>query len=108
MRKADVYFRERKAGYLEETKTGFRFTYRADYLSDPQARPIGLNFPLRGEPYESATFFPFFEGIIPEGWYLDIVSKTLKVDPQDRLGILLATGSHATGAVSVRPCEGEV
>jgi serine/threonine-protein kinase HipA len=52
-----------------------------------------LGLPLRHEPYESPAFFPFFEGMLPEGWYLDIVSKTLKVDPEDRFGLLLATAS---------------
>jgi serine/threonine-protein kinase HipA len=66
---------------------------------------MALGLPLRQEPYESAAFFPFFEGMIPEGWYLDIVSKTLKVDPEDRFGLLLANASHTIGAVSVLPCE---
>jgi len=87
---------------LEESESGFRFSYDQDYLKNPDAKTIGLAFPLRQEPYESPTFFPFFDGMIPEGWYLDIVSKTLKVDPGDRFGILLANASHAIGAISVR------
>lgn len=103
MRSANVYFRENKAGRLEETEKGFRFTYDADYLKLPLPRAIAISLPLRAEPYDSAAFFPFFDGMIPEGWYLDIVSKTLKVDPEDRFGLLLVNGSHAIGAVSVRP-----
>ena len=102
MRKAQVYYCEREAGVLEEPDHGFRFSYHEDYLKNPQARAISFSFPLRKEPFESPAFFPFFDGMIPEGWYLDIVSKTLKVDPGDRFGLLIANASHAIGAVTVR------
>jgi len=101
MRRAKVYYRDLIAGVLEETNSGFRFLYDADYLKNPGARPIGFSFPLKYEPYESEKLFPFFEGLIPEGWYLEIASKTLKVDPEDRFGLLLATAGHTIGAVSV-------
>ena len=105
MRKALVFFRDHRAGLLEETEQGFRFIYDSAYLEDPKARPISLSFPLRMEAYESASFFPFFDGMIPEGWYLEIVSKVLKIDEDDRFGLLLANGSHTIGAVSVVPWE---
>jgi len=105
MRQAEVYYQDRKAGRLEEIPAGFRFSYDHNYRRDPQARAISFSLPLSAEPYDSAVLFPFFEGLIPEGWYLEIVSKTLKVDPNDRFGLLLANGSHTIGAVSVRGVE---
>ena len=105
MRRANVYFRDWKAGVLEETDKGFRFTYDDEYLKNSPTQAISLTFPPKKEPYESPAFFPFFEGMVPEGWYLDIVSRTLKVDPDDRFGLLIASASHTIGAVTVRPME---
>ena len=107
MRKAGVFWKDVRAGILEETDRGFLFSYDEAYLKNPKSRAISLNLPLRKESYESGSFFPFFDGMIPEGWYLDIVSKTLKVAPEDRLGLLLATSSHAIGSVTVRALDKE-
>jgi serine/threonine-protein kinase HipA len=99
-RQADVYCRDRRAGRLSEGGEGYRFVYDADYLVDGGA--ISLTLPLRAEPYEANVLFPFFEGLLPEGWYLEIVSRTLKIDPADRFGLLLETCGDCIGAVSVR------
>ena len=105
MRRGKVYFADIPAGVLEESAVGYRFIYHAEYLKNPKARPIAFSFPLRTEPFESEKLFPFFEGLIPEGWYLAIAAKTLKADTEDRFGLLLATASHTIGAVSILPEE---
>jgi serine/threonine-protein kinase HipA len=33
---------------------------------------------------------PFFDGLIPEGWLLDIAEQYWKVNPPDRMGLLIA------------------
>jgi HipA-like protein len=48
-------------------------------------------------------FSPFFEGLIPEGWLLDIASKNWKINKNDRMGLLLACCQNCIGAVSVMP-----
>lgn len=92
------------AGHLFEFENGFRFVYDKDYLKTGQ--PVSVSLPLREAPYESRELFSFFQGLLPEGWYLDIVSKTTKVDSDDSFGLLLATTSDTIGAVTVRP-EGD-
>lgn len=106
MRRAKVYYSDELAGILEETPEGYRFSYDEAYLDKPGARAVSLSLPLAPEPYLSPTLFSFFEGLIPEGWYLEIVSRKLKIDPEDKFGILVATGSHTIGAVSAQPHEG--
>ena len=98
MRKAKVFLKSQFAGILEETGTGFRFTYDGVFVKTGQ--PISLSLPLRSEPYGMPFMFPFFEGMTPEGWYKDIVCATKKIDPADIFGLLLITGSTA-GAVTV-------
>lgn len=98
-RKAKVNYNDRLAGYLRETENGFRFTYDEDYLRS--GRPVSVSLPLRKEPYESNDLFSFFQGLLPEGWYLEIVSSTAKVDANDSFGLLLATTGDTIGAVTV-------
>ena len=101
-RSADIFVHDTKAGVLEETETGYRFQYAPDYLSGNQAEPVSLTLPLQDEPYESQVLFPFFDGLIPEGWLLDVVEDTWKVNPKDRMGLLLVSCRDTIGNVSVR------
>lgn len=101
-RKAYIYLRDQFAGILKETDEGYLFQYHPDYLSLPDAAPISLTLPLTKEPYTSKTLFPFFDGLIPEGWLLDVVSHNWKIDHNDRFGLLLIACKDAIGAVSVQ------
>jgi serine/threonine-protein kinase HipA len=100
-RKAQVFYKDELAGYISETRDGYLFEYDKNFLR--KNIPISISLPLREEAYQSKELFPFFKGLLPEGWYLGIVSSTQKVDAEDSFGILLATTSRDTvGAVTVR------
>jgi serine/threonine-protein kinase HipA len=103
LNKGVVYLRDKKAGLIERTDSGYRFTYYQEYFFAKEAQPVSLTLPLREEPYESESLFPFFLGLLPEGWLLDITSRTLKIDPENSFEILLATGGDCIGAVTVIP-----
>ena len=83
--------------------SGYEFEYNTTYLQKLGARPISLAMPLQKEKYHSKTLFPFFEGLLPEGWLLELTSQTLKIDPNDKFNLLLHTGSDTVGAVTVLP-----
>ena len=102
-RRATVQYNGRVAGYLLETANGYRFSYDKDFLRTGPA--ISISLPLREEPYESKELFSFFRGLLPEGWYLAIVSATAKIDAQDAFGILLATTADTIGAVTVHKAD---
>lgn len=102
-RKAKVNYNDQLAGYLWETENGFRFVYDQNYLLT--GRPISISLPLRKEPYESKALFSFFQGLLPEGWYLHIVSAVSKIDMNDSFAFLLATTSDTIGAVTVHQAE---
>jgi len=106
-KKAFVYLRESKAGFLEKTESGYRFTYLKKYLSSQDAQPVSLTLPLTDKPYESEQLFSFFLGLIPEGWLLDLTSRMLKIDPENPFDILLATCGDCIGAVKVVPLDEE-
>lgn len=47
--------------------------------------------------------FPVFDGLIPEGWLLDIASSSWKIDPRDRMSLLIACCKDCIGNISVMP-----
>jgi serine/threonine-protein kinase HipA len=100
-RQARVYYRDRPAGTLTElSEGGYRFAYDPGYLARGPA--ISLTLPLQEAPFESSELFPFFAGLVPEGWYLRIVAPTIKVDETDTFGLLMYTCRDCVGAVSVQ------
>ena len=101
-RTARIYVRDQFAGILSETDEGYTFSYDTEYLNNPKASAVSLTIPLRPEPYQSRTLFPFFDGLIPEGWLLEVVSRNWKINPRDRFGILLVACRDCIGNVSVR------
>ncbi len=101
-RTAYVYVRHIFAGTLCETDEGYAFTYDPDYLKSDAARAVSLTLPLAQEAYTSKTLFSFFDGLIPEGWLLGLVSRNWKIDPKDRFGLLLVACRDGIGAVSIR------
>lgn len=103
-RTAYVYVRNIFAGTLAETDEGYAFTYDASYLQNNSASPVSLTLPLREEPYTSTTLFSFFDGLIPEGWLLGVVSRNWKIDVRDRFGLLLVACKDGIGNVTI---EGE-
>ena len=105
MRRAEIYLQEHLAGILEELESGYFFSYEREYLNRTDAVPISLSHPLQGTPFEDKRLFPFFDGLIPEGWLLDIAEQTWKLDPRDRMGLLLACCRDCIGAVSVVALE---
>lgn len=105
MRKAAVFFGETHAGEIAESTDGVTFRYAPAYLALPDARPVSLTLPLTDAPYRSETMLPFFDGLIPEGWLLDIAERYWKINPRDRFGLLLACCRDCIGAVSIVPLE---
>lgn len=101
MRSATILFCGIPAGTLRETDAGYSFAYLPEYLATDTPQPIATSFPLRAEIFESPVLFPFFDGLIPEGWLLEIASESWKLNPQDRMGLLLACCKDCIGAVSV-------
>ena len=101
MRKAEIYLYDRLAGHLTEDEDGYTFRYDPAYLADHPVM-LSVNFPLHGGTFHDRTLFPFFDGLIPEGWLLEIAVDNWKLDPNDRMGLLLACCRDCIGAASVR------
>jgi serine/threonine-protein kinase HipA len=101
MRQGEIWAHNQKAGMLIENEDGYQFQYDKAYLSLKNATPVSLTFPLQEEPFISDNLFPFFDGLIPEGWLLEIAQKNWKLNPRDRMGLLLTTCRDCIGNISI-------
>lgn len=101
MRQAEVYYKKNLAGIITENDEGYIFQYDKNYLNTENSKPISLTLPIQKEPYESKILFPFFDGLIPEGWLLNIAVSNWKMNQRDRFGLLLTLCKDCIGCVSV-------
>ena len=93
--------RNKFVGILCEDDDGYTFQYNDDYLLQNDAEPISLTLPLTSDVYRDKVLFPFFDGLIPEGWLLDIAERNWKINNRDRMSLLLACCRDCIGAVSI-------
>jgi serine/threonine-protein kinase HipA len=107
MKQGKIYLYDRLAGLLTEDEGGFTFAYDPAYLGQADAESISLTLPLTATPYKSNVLFPFFDGLIPEGWLLTIAENNWKINGRDRMSLLLACCKDCIGAVSVVPANVE-
>lgn len=106
MRKGKVYYNDVLAGIITESDEGFyTFQYETSYVENYPHQFLTFSMPVRKEPYTENRLFPFFEGLIPEGWLLEIASKNWKINRNDRMGLMLACCENCIGAVSIIPME---
>ncbi|WP_308993912.1 HipA N-terminal domain-containing protein [Mariniflexile litorale] len=101
MRQGEIWVNKSLAGILTEDDNGYYFKYDKAYLENKNALAISLTLPLGEEEFNAEYLFPFFDGLIPEGWLLDIAHKNWKINPRDRMGLLLTTCRDCIGNVSI-------
>lgn len=107
MRQASVYRKGILAGVLTEDGGEYTFLYNEGYLASPDATAISLTLPLRAEAFSSPVLFPFFDGLIPEGWLLDAALRNTDISVLDRMSLLLLCCKECIGSVSVIPLDNE-
>ena len=100
-----VFYQDFVAGLISETDEGYEFSYDQHYLETENAKPVSLTLPLSPYKYRSKVLFPFFDGLIPEGWLLDMAIEHWKTKPNDRFELLLLTCRDTIGAVTIIPGE---
>ena len=105
MSKALIEYKGKRTGILKETDEGYEFRYNKEYLADVTAKPVSLTLPLSEKPYKSPVLFPFFDGLIPEGWLLDVALRNTDISELDRFALLLLCCKDCIGAVSVIPIK---
>lgn len=105
MARAKVYINRVFCGVLTEDYDGYHFQYDVDYIVSEGATALSPTMPLQSEPYTKEFMFPVFDGLIPEGWMLKIVDKTWKINPRDRMKLLITFCKDCIGNISIMPYE---
>ena len=108
MRQAEVYYKNNFAGIITESDENYVFQYDENYLNNEKSKPVSLTLPLQKQSFESKTLFPFFDGLIPEGWLLNIAVNNWKINQRDRFGLLLTLCKDCIGCVSVFPKDSRI
>lgn len=103
MRKAEVFMHDKTAGWLTQDDEGYHFEYEPLYLISESPQAISQTLPLQEDAFHDKVLFPFFDGLIPEGWLLDIAEKNWKINHRDRMALLMACCKDCIGAVSIIP-----
>lgn len=107
MRQGKVFYNEILAGIVTEDENGYSFVYDEAYLGGNHPLPVSLTLPLQREPFRSNVLFSFFDGLIPEGWMLNIAERNWKINRRDRMALLLACCRDCIGNVSILPIKQE-
>lgn len=103
MRSGKVFYKDHFAGIISETVDGdYVFKYDENYVDQFPNDFLTFTMPVSEKPYIEKRLFSFFDGLIPEGWLLEIASKNWKINQNDRMGLLLACCQNCIGAVSVK------
>ena len=85
-----VLLHDKPAGRVWQDEEGYWFKYLDEYITNPIHGSISQTLPVRPEPYhDKVMLIPFFDGLIPEGWLLNIVLKNWKLNEKDGMEILL-------------------
>lgn len=85
------------------SSNGPSFSYDSSYLALPEAAPLSLSLPLRGESFSRAEFRPYFEGLLAESHARQALAAKLRFREEDWLGLLAACGRDCVGDVLIAP-----
>ena len=101
MKRGKVYIKDVFCGIITESEEGYTFEYDKAYLNMDGATALSPTMPLTDETYVKEMMFPVFDGLIPEGWLLDIAQSSWKIDARDRMSLLLACCKDCIGNIGV-------
>src|SRR5690606_33515160 len=101
MKQGLVYKKDKLAGLIWEDENGYSFQYDKDYLLNPIYGEVSKTLPVRSEVFTDEKMLPFFDGLIPEGWLLQIAVENWKLNPRDRMSLLLTLCKDCIGDVSI-------
>ena len=59
MKKAEILYQDRTAGWLVQDEEGYHFIYDEAYLESGAPKAISLTLPLRATAYTGKTMIPF-------------------------------------------------
>ncbi len=106
MKKGIVYYDNQECGtIIQNDDNKFIFEYNDDWFNNPLKESVSLTLPKTAKLYESNILFPFFDGLIPEGYLLEAAIHKYSLNSNDRMSLLLKTCHNPIGIVSIKEEE---
>jgi serine/threonine-protein kinase HipA len=97
---ANVFMHGKLAGQLIRTKTAYTFQYDEKYLLN-SGIPLSYSLPIQHQFFSSDTLFPYFSGLLCEGWLLGLQTKAQHIDKNDLFTLLVKNGHDLAGAITI-------
>ena len=79
----------------------WEFSYAADWLEKPEAKPVSASLPLQPEPFDRRATLPFFEGLLPEAPQRTAIAQALGISEQNEFRLLEKIGGEVAGAIEI-------
>jgi serine/threonine-protein kinase HipA len=99
---AYVHMHDELAGILMRDSERYFFVYDPLYI-ERGGRALSMSLPLQREVYESKSLFPYFDGLVSEGWLRKIQSQYQRIDGNDHFRLLINNGLNLAGAIRIEP-----
>lgn len=96
----NVYWDTRLVGILLN-QTPLTFSYHAQWLSDPQAKPLCPLIPFGQEMQATPAVHAFFENLLPEGDQRTLLTRKYQVTSV--FGLLAMVGGDTAGSIVLLP-----
>jgi HipA-like protein len=87
--------------YLDST-TGFHFIYHKNYLSNPNAIPLSIDFPLQADVFFTKDTFPLFAGLQPSHWWIKKIATKNQNDTENDINFN-STTLDTLGSIQIIP-----
>ena len=102
MKRGLVYNYNQYCGDIIEQEDGnYCFQYTPDYLAS-ESSAISVTIPLSRDKIQKERLLGFFDGLIPEGWLLNIATYHFKIKSRDRMELLLSVCGDCIGSASIK------
>ena len=102
MNRGKVIIQDKIAGHVWQDDNGYWFKYTDEYINNPVYGQVSQTLPVEGKIFnDKKSMIAFFDGLIPEGWLLNIALENWKIDEKDRMELLLAVCKDCIGAISI-------
>lgn len=103
--KFHVFLFDHEVGALTTERGRLGFKYIDSALDDADIPPVSIRLPKRSESYGDNETRAFFENLLPEEQYRQLIASALRISETNTAGLLGAIGGECAGAVSVWPSD---
>ena len=103
MRQAHIFYKDQLAGILDRKRCRIRVPLFAGISLWGNGKGCQPDIALTSRCIYKSCVVSIFDGLIPEGWLLDVALRNTDISILDRMSLLMTCCKDCIGAVSVVP-----